>query len=110
MGSFSLNQHQAPNETTITVACERGTTRFEYHNGRWRWMTDPGGEWTVEAVPPLQRDTLFVRQASAFLDAVEGNTAPPCTLPEAAQTLAVNLAILHAAENGGWTTISDPAV
>src|SRR5439155_16743169 len=28
MASYALNQHQAPNETTITVICERGTVRF----------------------------------------------------------------------------------
>ena len=28
MGSYALNQHQAPNETTITVVCEQGTLRI----------------------------------------------------------------------------------
>lgn len=107
MGSFSLNQHQAPNETTITGVCTSGTVRFEYHNCRWRWATEPGGEWTDESAPPLERDTLFVRQSHAFLDAVEGTTAPLCTLAEAAQTLAVNLAALRTATCGGWETIPD---
>jgi predicted dehydrogenase len=105
MGSFSLNQHQAPNETTITGVCACGTVRFEYHNCRWQWATEPGGGWTDMSVPPLERDTLFIRQAHAFLDAVEGTTAPLCTLAEAAQTLAVNLAALRAATRGGWETI-----
>ena len=35
MGSFSLNQHQAPNETTLTVICARGTVRYEAHTSRW---------------------------------------------------------------------------
>ena len=39
MGCYSLNQHQAPNETTINVICTAGTARFESHNSRWRWMT-----------------------------------------------------------------------
>ena len=42
LGNFSLNQHQAPNETSITVICERGTVRFEVHENRWRWMTPAG--------------------------------------------------------------------
>src|SRR5215217_6265260 len=29
LASYSLNQHQAPNETMITVVCEGGTARFE---------------------------------------------------------------------------------
>ncbi len=104
MGSFNMNQHQAPNENTITVICQRGTVRFEYHNCRWRWMTEPGNEWHDEPVGPLERDTLFIRQAEAFLDAIDGAT-PLCTLAEAAQTLRVNLAILNSAEQGAWQTI-----
>jgi predicted dehydrogenase len=107
MGCFSLNQHQAPNETTLTVVCARGTARFEYHECRWRWATEPGALWTDEPCPPLERDALFIRQAVAFLDAVEGGAAPLCTLAEARQTLAVNLAILRAAERGTWEMITD---
>ncbi|HET6575957.1 MAG TPA: Gfo/Idh/MocA family oxidoreductase [Fimbriiglobus sp.] len=108
MGSYSLNQHQAPNESTITVVCTRGTARFEFHNLRWRWMTEPGGEWTDEPAGPLERDTLFVRQANAFLDTAEGTAAPLCSLADARQTLAVNLAILRSAEHGGWERLEEP--
>jgi predicted dehydrogenase len=106
MGDFSLNQHQAPNEGTLTVICERGTARFEYHNARWRWMTEPGGDWHDESVGPLERDTLFLRQAGAFLDAIAGIKPPLCTLAEATQTLRVNLAILSSVEKQNWQTIS----
>jgi predicted dehydrogenase len=106
MGCLSLNQHQAPNETTLTVVCARGTARFEYHECRWRWAAEPGAPWNDEPLPPLERDALFVRQAAAFLDTVEGTSAPLCTLAEARQTLAVNLAILRAAERGGWESIT----
>lgn len=105
LGSYSLNQHQAPNEFTLTVVCEGGTTRFESHEHRWRWMIEPGGAWHDESLPPLERDTLFIAQASVFLDAVEGQTVPPCTLEEGIQTLRVNLAALASVEGGGWQTI-----
>lgn len=107
MGCFNLNQHQAPNETTLTVVCQRGTVRFEAHECRWRWAIEPGAPWNDEATPALERDALFVQQADAFLDAVEGKIEPPCTLADARQTLAVNLAILRSAERGGWETITD---
>jgi len=102
MGSYSMNQHQAPNELTLTVICERGTVRFEVHNNRWRWMTKPGGEWTDEPSQPMERDTWFTCQANAFLDAVEGRASVLCTIDEAAATLRVNLAILAAAEQRRW--------
>jgi predicted dehydrogenase len=107
MGCFSLNQHQAPNETTLTVICQRGTARFESHECRWRWAIEPGAPWTDEPTPPLERDALFVRQAAAVLDAAEGKDEPLCTLAEARQTLAVNLAILRVAERRTWDTITD---
>ncbi len=102
MGSFSLNQHQAPNETTITVICERGTARLEWHAHRWRWMTEASGEWHDETIVPLERDTLFIAQANSFLDAVEHRSDVACSLTEGRQTLRVNLASLQSTVNGRW--------
>lgn len=104
MGCFSLNQHQAPNETTLTVVGTRGTARFEAHESRWRWMNAPGSTWIDEPVMGLARDALFALQAEAFLDAVAGYEPVPCSLGDARQTLAVNLAILQAADTGTWVT------
>jgi predicted dehydrogenase len=105
LASYSLNQHQAPNEVTLTVVCEHGTVRFESHLHRWRWMTSPGGAWHDEAIAPLERDTLFAVQAGAFLDVVEGQGVPACSLDEGVQTLRVNLAALASVEGGGWQTV-----
>jgi predicted dehydrogenase len=105
MGCFNLNQHQSPNELTITVVCTGGTVRFEFHANRWRWMIEPGSEWHDESMPVLERDTLFALQANAFLDAVEQKSKPLCTLDEARQTLSVNLAILQSADKGVWKRV-----
>lgn len=102
MGCYSLNQHQAPNEVTITVICEHGTARFEMHTGRWRWMTQPGTAWQEEPLVVLERDTLFTAQAQAFLDAIEDKRAPLCSLAEGVQTLRVNLAALSSAARLPW--------
>ena len=105
LASYSLNQHQAPNEMTLTVICEKGTARCEFHEHRWRWLVEPGGTWQDERIPPLERDALFITQANAFLDAVEGRAAPLCTLEEGLQTLRVNLAALASVEGGSWQVI-----
>ena len=105
LGCYSLNQHQAPNESTITVICERGAARLESHRNRWRWITEPGGTWVDQPCEELQRDDLFVKQANAFLDVVEGRAEPLCTLQEAVQTLRVNLAALESAETQQWRTV-----
>ncbi len=105
MGSFSLNQHQAANEGTITVVCEDGTTQYLAHANRWRWATQPGEAWHDEVGMSLERDTLFTLQAGAFLDALEGVRAPLCSVEEALQTLRVNLAILASAEHRAWQSV-----
>ncbi len=107
-GCYCLNQHQAPNEFTLTIVCERGTVRCEFHEQRWRWMSQPGGGWNDEPFGPLERDTLFVTQAHRFLDAVEGKAEPPCSLDDGIQTLRANLAALASAEQGTWQFPSSP--
>ena len=105
LASYSLNQHQAPNEMTITVVCQRGVARFEYHACRWRSMEKPGDDWTDHPFGPLERDELFIRQANSFLDAIEGKSPPLCSLDEAARTLRVNLAILASMQDRAWQEI-----
>ncbi len=102
MASYSLNQHQAPNELVITVACEEGTCRFELHHHRWAWMTRPDTPWQEEAITGIERDDLFIAQANAFLDVIEGQAEPACTFEEAVQTLRTNLAVLASVEDGTW--------
>jgi predicted dehydrogenase len=106
MASYALNQHQAANEGTLTVICDGGTVRCELHEHRWRWKTHTDDPWHDESFPPVERDTAFVAQADAFLDAIEGKRPPLCTLAEGLQTLRVNLALLAAADTRTWQTIS----
>jgi predicted dehydrogenase len=104
-GCYSLNQHQAPNELTITVVCQNGTARYEAHENRWRWMTELSSTWHDEPIGPLERDDLFVSQMNAFLDAVDGTGQPLCSLAEGAQTLRVNMALLQSIDKTTWTSV-----
>jgi predicted dehydrogenase len=108
LGSYSLNQHQAPDEVTITAICERGTARFEFHNHRWRWMTHPAQPWHDERHEPPSADALFIAQANAFLDAIEGGE-PLCSLAEGVQTLRANLAAMTSVEQASWQCIEHAA-
>jgi predicted dehydrogenase len=107
MASYSYNQHQAPNEVTITVICDKGTLRFEMHRSRWRSQTDPQGNWKDHDVFIGSRDTLFQRQADTWLNVVEGSSPPLCTLQEGIQTLAVNEAARWSVNNdSAWREVS----
>jgi predicted dehydrogenase len=105
LGSYSLNQYQAPNELTITVVCQQATVRCELHRNRWRWMSGPDTPWQEVVCGQIERDDVFIAQANMFLDALDNRTSPACTLEEAVSTLRCNRAILESAENRRWISI-----
>jgi predicted dehydrogenase len=102
MGNYTINQHQAPNENSITVMCEKGTARFDLIKANWSSMTEPTSEWKLEFQFSLDRDDIFINQANLFMDYLEGKGAQACTVAEGLQTLRVNLTNLKAAFNPQW--------
>lgn len=102
MGCYSLNQHQAPNENTVTVICKKGTAKWDLNNARWMSMAEPDAGWKVEFEFSTERDDIFVNQANIFMDAMEGKGKFACTLEEGLQTLRVNLTVLQAADRPNW--------
>jgi predicted dehydrogenase len=105
MANYALNLYQHPNESQITVVCERGTLRFELHQKRWRSMTEPEGPWEDHVYELKDRDSWYVAHADAFLDVLEGKAEALCTLDDGIQTLRVNLAALRSAETLTWQRI-----
>jgi predicted dehydrogenase len=105
LASYTLNQHQAPNETVVQVACERGTVRCAIHAQRLEWMTAPQADWQRRDFGPRERDDAFKAQALMFLDAIEGTAPVACTLAEGWQTLRVNLAALASARERTWQAV-----
>ena len=106
LASYSLNQHQAPNEMTLTLVCENGTVRAELHKKRWGWMTCPDEAWQYETWSDLGRDDAFILQANAFLDGLEGKGEIACSIEEGLATLQCTLGILAAVKNApGWQSI-----
>ena len=101
-GSLTFNQYQAPNETTFTIVCHDGTLRAEMSPSRLRIMREPDTAWEDREMPVGERDDLYVAQAHAFLDAVEGRAEVLCTIQDAARTLGVTLAALRGAEGQTW--------
>lgn len=103
MAVYAQNQHQAPNETSLTIVCERGTTRMEVHRSQWMWQTDPQDQWHVEPCPLNSRDDWFERQSRAWLDVLDKKASPLCSLQEAYQTLVVNeAALVSSREDRRW--------
>lgn len=105
LASYSLNQHQPPNESTLTLVCRDGAIRWESHASRYLTMPRGASEWRVHDYPVQERDTGFTAQAAAFLDAVEGKSRVTTTLSEARATLRTALAILEAADHRRWVDV-----
>ncbi|MBX3411988.1 MAG: Gfo/Idh/MocA family oxidoreductase [Pirellulales bacterium] len=109
LASFSLNQHQAPNESTLSVVCRDGLLRWEMHASRCFSMRRGDAAWTVHDLPLQERDTGFISQAHSFLDAVEGKSPVMTSLAEARTTLRTALAILDAADHRRWVNVEPVA-
>ncbi len=105
MASYAMTQFQAANETTLEVQCEGGSLKIESHAQRWGSMRLGETTWEWRSTAPLQRDDLFIAQANAFLDGMEGRACTLCTFDEAAQTLRCNRAALESAATGMPITI-----
>jgi len=109
LASYSLNQHQAPNESSLTLVCRDGAIRWESHASRYLTMPRGSSGWTLQDYPQQERDTGFTAQAAAFLDLVEGKSAITTTFAEARATLRTALAILQAADTRSWVDIAPVA-
>ncbi len=107
--SYSLNLYQKANELTVTVVCEKGMFRFELHEHRVRRMEETDGPWIDEAYPLDDRDSWYVLNAHAFLDAVEGKSEPLCTLDEGVETLRATLAAQAAMREPQWREVTHGA-
>lgn len=105
MASYSLNQHQAPGEITITVICEKGTCRCQLYHHSWAWMTEPDTAWHEESFGEFARDDMFIAQSNAFLDHLTGKAKATCSLQEGIQTLCASLQVLASVEDGTWKRV-----
>jgi predicted dehydrogenase len=100
LSSFSINQFQAPNESTYQFNAPNGSVKIETHNSRWGTFAAGATAWTWHDVPPLDRDGPFALQANAFLDQIEGKPSRLCTLEAGIATLRFNLSALASADTG----------
>ena len=92
MVNLSLNQFNAPNETVVQVNATEGSVRVNLHESRFGEMRLGEAEWSWSDVLIQERDELFRRQATATVEACQGEGEMLCSLDEAIHTLKVNLA------------------
>lgn len=103
--TYSLNQFQSPDETTIHIHCERGSVKIEFHLDLWSVWRRGAVDWELFYTPENNPDEIYVAQANAFVDALSGEQAELCTLEEGLRTLKFNLAAIKSAQTGQAVTI-----
>lgn len=106
LASYAMTQFQAANEAVFEIHCEHGSLKIESHAQRWGIMKRGETAWTWNTTAPLERDDLFIAQANAFLNGMEGQPCALSTFEEAVQTLRFNRAALDSAATGLPITIS----
>lgn len=100
LANYTLSQFQTPNENFLQFNATRGSVRIELHRQRWGVWAEGATDWTWHHVPVADRDSHFIAQANAFLDAMEGKAANLCSLEAATDTLRFNMAALQSAATG----------
>jgi predicted dehydrogenase len=105
LASFAYNHFQAPNEVTITIHGTKASARYEFHRLRLGLMARGDSDWSWTEHPLPDRDAIFVRQAAAFRDAIDGRPCPLSTVAEARQTMRVNGAALESVRTRREITI-----
>jgi len=108
--NYTINQFQAPNESTIQFNAASGSVKIETHLRRWGVQKLGETAWTWTEIPPAERDAPFIAQANRFLDLIEGKLADLCTLEAAEQTLRFNLAAIASSDQGVRMRCSDITV
>ena len=98
--NYTLNQFQAPNESTLQFNTAKGSVKIELHNLRWGSFRLGDKDWQWHVIPAADRDAPFLNQANRFLDLIEGRPAQMCSLEAALQTLRFNLSAIASAESG----------
>ncbi len=98
--NYSYNLFQAPAETTITVHAERGSIKAEFKKQRWSILPLKDEDWTHFEAKFEERDSLFISQANAFIDTIEGKKTRMASLEEAIQTQRTILAALKSFKTG----------
>lgn len=96
--SLVQNQFQSPNELIITIHGLKGSLRADLQHQRVGTWFHGAADWEWHAMPPEERDMMFIRQANSFVDAVEGEPDDLATLEVGWQTLRVNLAAMRSSD------------
>jgi predicted dehydrogenase len=101
LASVHLNYNQRPAAHWLEVVGAQGTLRWDNEDGcAHRWDVE-SGEWQEQRPPQdFERNDLFLAEMRHFLQVVEGEAEPLCSLEDGEKALKIALAVHQSAAEG----------
>lgn len=101
LASVHLDYNQRPTAHWLEVVGAEGTLRWDNEDGSVRRWEVESGEWRVRRPPKdFERNDLFLAEMEHFLQVVNGEAEPLCTLEDGVQALRIALAVHRSAAEG----------
>lgn len=101
LGSVHLNYLQRPPYHGLEIIGTDGTIRWDNSDGAVQWWSTSTEAWmSITAPEGFERNRLFLDEMRHFLDLVEGNVPPICSLEDGIRALEIVLAAHRSAETG----------
>jgi predicted dehydrogenase len=93
-----LDYWTRPTANRVEISCTDGSIHWDYITGDFRVWNSATGAWQSEAFPGVEaRNDLFVAEARHFLEVIEGQAQPACTLHDGIQAVHICAAIEESA-------------
>jgi predicted dehydrogenase len=100
VGSVHLNYLQRPPRHDLEIVLTKGTIRWNNAGQGLEVYYAEDKAWKMFPLPDgFERDTLFRQQTKHFLEVVEGDADPFCTLTDGITALRMALAAHHSADH-----------
>lgn len=107
IGSVHLDYVQQPPEHWLEIICTAGTIRWDYRDGSVSWFRDSSAGWQMQPAPEgYTRNQMFLDQMQHFLDVLEKDAKPACTLNDGIRALELALAAHESADSGRLVSIA----
>ena len=102
LASVNLGYHQRPMRHSLEIVGTAGTLRWDQTDGSLRWWTADRNEWQEQPGPSgNERNTMFMDEMQHFLQVIDGEGEPACTLDDGIKALEISLAARRSVAEGG---------
>ncbi|HNS38202.1 MAG TPA: Gfo/Idh/MocA family oxidoreductase [Anaerolineaceae bacterium] len=95
LGSLHLNYVQRPAVHRLEIIGSAGTLQWDNADGSVRLYRAAASQWEVFLAPEcFERNVLFLDQTRHFIDVVQGQSTPRCTLDDGVRAMELVQAVL----------------